>query len=197
MARPRRGEGIDPEAMVEVAAEVFASRGYAGATLDEVGRRLGVTRQTVLHHFSTKQLLFQAVIDGEKAWAESVVATLPRSNHRAEPFGSLRFFLGLTDEARHHIRLQHVLEGEAIAGNPVAQEFLLLRNAGIREQVERQVRAVADEDALHPGWTIDAATTALIGLVNGLQTQALVDRADVLDAFDTFIAQLVTGGPAR
>lgn len=194
MARPRRGEGVDPDAMVEVAAEVFATRGYAGATLDEVGRRLGVTRQTVLHHFSTKQLLFQAVIDGEKAWAQGVASTLPTPDTKRAPFAPLRHFLGLTDEARPHVRLQHVLQGEAIAGNPVAQEFVSLRNAGIRHEVERQVRAVSDAGALAPGWTVEAATTALIGLVNGLQTQALVDRVEVVDAFDAFIASITTEG---
>ncbi len=61
MARPR-----DPnlqERLLEAATAEFAARGYAGATLDGIGRRAGVTKGGVYFHFQGKEQLFFAVLD--------------------------------------------------------------------------------------------------------------------------------------
>ncbi|WP_460773326.1 TetR/AcrR family transcriptional regulator [Microbacterium sp. GXF7504] len=193
MARPKKGHALDPAAVVEVAAEVFATRGYAGTTLDEVARRIGVTRQAILHHFSTKQDLFRGVLEAERAWAIRASLRFEEGTDVTDPFSPLAQFLGLDDHGRQRIRLQHVLQGEAIAGDPVAQEFIGLRTKVILEQTRGRVRVVADAGRLARGWTVESATTALVGLVNGLQAINLVDPGtDVRGAFDDFTAALLS-----
>lgn len=49
------------------AAELFAERGYAGTSLDEVVARARVTKGALYHHFAGKQGLFEAVFDQYEA----------------------------------------------------------------------------------------------------------------------------------
>jgi AcrR family transcriptional regulator len=192
MGRPLKGAGLDPDAVLDVAADVFATRGYVDTTLDEVARRLGVTRQAILHHFAGKQALFQSVLDRERRWAERSAFSTADSSDPASTFEPLGRFLGLTPESRQRVRLQHVLQGEAVAGDPVAQDFVAARTRVIHEQIHGRVAAVAARNLLSRSWTIDSATTAFVALINGLQTLALIDSAiDIREAFDRFVAALI------
>jgi AcrR family transcriptional regulator len=51
------------ERIVEAAIESFGRRGYDGTSLDAVAANLGVSKQTILHHFGSKERLFDSVID--------------------------------------------------------------------------------------------------------------------------------------
>lgn len=192
MARPRRGAEIAPDSIIETAAEVFATHGYAGTTLDEVARRLGVTRQAVIHRFSGKRELFRAVLDRDRRWAERMAITAAEADD-VSPFSPLVRFLELSDDGRQRVRLQHVLQGEAIAGDPVAQEFVTERTATIRAQILKRAERAAALGLLAPGWTPEAAATVVFALINGLQALALIDPAiSIREAFARAIAALTT-----
>jgi AcrR family transcriptional regulator len=50
------------EVIERVATEVFAERGYEGASIDEIARRSGVSAPVVYDHFSSKQDLYQRLL---------------------------------------------------------------------------------------------------------------------------------------
>ena len=50
-------------AIAEAALITFRKRGYAPATLEEIGAQVGLTRGAVLHHFKSKGGLLAAVVD--------------------------------------------------------------------------------------------------------------------------------------
>ena len=47
---------------VEAAAQLFAERGYAGTTVDDVGNRLGVSGPAVYWHFASKEALLTEML---------------------------------------------------------------------------------------------------------------------------------------
>ncbi len=49
--------------LLETAAQLFAKRGYAGATTAELARAAGVTEPIIYRHFASKRDLFIALID--------------------------------------------------------------------------------------------------------------------------------------
>ena len=49
------------DALIRVARELFAARGYAGVGTEEIVARAGVTRGALYHHFENKRDLFRAV----------------------------------------------------------------------------------------------------------------------------------------
>jgi TetR/AcrR family transcriptional regulator len=58
------------ERVLDAAMRAFAAHGYEATSLDALAAELGIRKQTILYHFSTKDLLLEAVID--KAGAELI-----------------------------------------------------------------------------------------------------------------------------
>jgi AcrR family transcriptional regulator len=86
--------------LLELAEALFAERGYAGASMDELARRAGVTKPVVYELFGSKEGLFGACVDRsiERLAAEIAEAvraeTEPEARLRAGGLAFLRFAAG-------------------------------------------------------------------------------------------------------
>ena len=58
----RRRKEARPADIVAAALQVFADKGFAGARIEEIARRAGVSKGTVYLYFETKGDLFRAVV---------------------------------------------------------------------------------------------------------------------------------------
>ena len=60
MATPRRSsDRYDIDSLTDVALEVFARKGYDGATMDDVARAAGITKAAIYHHVAGKAELLE------------------------------------------------------------------------------------------------------------------------------------------
>jgi AcrR family transcriptional regulator len=50
-------------ALLEAGRQLFAERGFAATGSDQIAERAGVTRGALYHHFTSKEQLFQAVVE--------------------------------------------------------------------------------------------------------------------------------------
>lgn len=78
-APKRRGRPPDPERLrriVEAARNHFYAHGFERASVDAIAQEAGVSKMTVYSHFTSKELLFEAVIRDRTS---RVVAALPQS----------------------------------------------------------------------------------------------------------------------
>src|SRR3954452_21376829 len=55
------------ERILDAALDSFGTRGYDGTSLDAVAGGLGVSKQTILYHYPSKEILLEAVIDRSAA----------------------------------------------------------------------------------------------------------------------------------
>ena len=83
--------------IVGLAEELFGERGYAGASMDELSRRAGVTKPVVYELFGSKEGLVRACLE---RWAERLAASVadavrahedPEARLRAGGLAFLRF----------------------------------------------------------------------------------------------------------
>jgi AcrR family transcriptional regulator len=74
--------------LVELAEELFAERGYAGTSMDELCRRAGVTKPVVYELFGSKEGLFRACVEGSAAALAEAVTVAVRGEE--SPEGKLR-----------------------------------------------------------------------------------------------------------
>lgn len=51
------------ERILDAALSSFGTRGYEATSLDQLGAGLDVSKQTILHHFGSKERLLDAVVD--------------------------------------------------------------------------------------------------------------------------------------
>ena len=83
--------------IVELAEQLFAERGYRGASMDELSRRAGVTKPVIYELFESKDGLFRVCVErAVQGMAESVAAavraeTAPEARLRAGSLAFLRF----------------------------------------------------------------------------------------------------------
>lgn len=52
--------------LVTAARDLFADKGFAGTSIEEIVRAAGVTRGAMYHHFASKEELFEAVFEREQ-----------------------------------------------------------------------------------------------------------------------------------
>lgn len=69
-------------ALLDEATRLFATRGYAGTSLEDVAAASQVTRGAVYHHFDGKQALFEAVLDAQETRA---IARITAAATAADP----------------------------------------------------------------------------------------------------------------
>lgn len=86
-------------AVVRAATRLFAERGFDGTALQDIADAVGVSKPAVLHHFPSKELVRDAVLDGFLAhWKEALPQLLfaaPTGVGRFEAiFGAVRQFFG-------------------------------------------------------------------------------------------------------
>jgi len=64
IGRPPKDSNRTPtkERILKAAAVAFSEAGYASVGLDEIGRRVGLTRPSLLYHFGSKQELYNRVL---------------------------------------------------------------------------------------------------------------------------------------
>ncbi|MGH3167158.1 MAG: TetR/AcrR family transcriptional regulator [Trebonia sp.] len=61
--KPRRGRpGYDLDSLLAIAVDVFNERGYDGTSMDDLARRLGVTKAAIYHHVSGKEELLRLAV---------------------------------------------------------------------------------------------------------------------------------------
>jgi AcrR family transcriptional regulator len=61
--RPRGRPGYDLESVLQAAVEVFNERGYDGASMEDLSRRLGIAKSAIYHHVSGKEELLRMALD--------------------------------------------------------------------------------------------------------------------------------------
>jgi len=51
--------------IVQAAQKIFLKKGYYGTTIDDIASEIGVVRGTVLHYYSSKEKLMEAVLNND------------------------------------------------------------------------------------------------------------------------------------
>lgn len=74
--RKRGRPGYDRDSLLRIAVELFNERGYDGTSMDDLARRLGISKSAIYHHVRSKEQLLQLAVnralDGLFAVADEV-----------------------------------------------------------------------------------------------------------------------------
>jgi AcrR family transcriptional regulator len=152
-----RGEGAADtrQRLLDVAAEVFAERGYEGARVQEIARRAGMTTGAIYGNFAHKSALLMAVIDlaGKQA-----MRALPALDPEVRPADLMNLWAGrLAVPATNRIRMLFVevltaARREEEARTQVVSGLLRTRRdvaAMVKQaRARQQVRPDVDGDSL-------------------------------------------------
>ena len=174
----RRGRpGYDVESLLAVSAEEFTRKGFDGTSMEDLAKRLGITKSAIYHHVAGKnQLLELAVgraLDGLGVAVDESRALDGQAIDRLEYLvrASVRVLVAEKPFVTLLLRVR---------GNTDVERRALDRRKEFDRYVADLVAQAADQGAVRPD--LDPATTArlLFGMVNSLTEWARpTDPADV------------------
>jgi AcrR family transcriptional regulator len=154
--------------ILEAANKVFAERGYHEATMDDIAKRLGVSKGAIYLYFSSKEDLFEAMCKtAPRAFKEILFSSF---GDEANPIESAtQFFDKMLKLSASNPGLSFEILSEA-SRNPTLKRILKQNHAEYEEVLTgflaegRKRRIVGDNLDIRP------LANALIALWNGLET---------------------------
>ena len=163
-SRPGR-PGYDLDSLLAVAVEVFNERGYDGTSMEDLARRLGITKSAIYHHVSGKEELLRLAtsraLDGWSAVADQARALDAPAIERLEYL--VRGSVGVLQAELPYVTL--LLR---VRGNTEAERAALNRRRAFDRLVADLVKEAEQDGDIRAD--VDPAITArlLFGLVNSL-----------------------------
>jgi AcrR family transcriptional regulator len=162
----RRGRpGHDVSTVLSISVEVFNERGFDGTSVEDLARRLEISKSAIYHHVESKDALLGLALDhaltGLEEVAEAVRSLDGRAIERLETL--LRGSIAVLVE-----RLPYVTLLLRVRGNSDVERQALARRRRLDRLAAELVKEAVGEGDLRPD--IDPALTArlLFGMVNSL-----------------------------
>src|SRR3984957_4367452 len=163
---PRRGRpGYDLESLLAIAVSVFNERGYDGTSMEDLSRRLGITKSSIYHHVNSKEELLSMALDraldGLFAVAGDVADSSDPAIERLERLvrGSVAV---LAD------RLPYVTLLLRARGNTATERRALDRRRQFDHIVADLVKEAERDGDIRPDIDPAAAARILFGMVNSV-----------------------------
>jgi AcrR family transcriptional regulator len=163
---PRRGRpGYDLESLLAIAVKVFNERGYEATSMEELSRKLGITKSAIYHHVTSKDELLRLAVDraldGLFVVADQAAAIDGRAIDRLEHL--VRGSVGVLAD-----RLPFVTLLLRVRGNTKVERAALARRREFDRIVIDLVKQAEIEGDVRPD--VDPAVTArlLFGMINSL-----------------------------
>ena len=179
------------ERLIEAAAKVFAEKGFAATSLDEVADAAGLTKGAVYSNFENKEDLVRAVLEAHQNRQSGIrdIATAAGTLEEQQAIAGRLFSKSVSEERDAFLLL---LDFTTYAlRNPALHEDFLARNRAGR-------KVIADMLAENPGGgelfktDVDRAALIFQAIGNGIALEKLVDPEGVPDdLFDKLLPILI------
>jgi len=123
--------------IVDAAQEVFAERGFNGATIDRIAELAGMSKPNLHYYFKRKSDLYYTVLERILAiWLEPLEDLDPTADPRTELEGYIRLKLLAS---RDHPSASRLFANEMLRGAPVLEPYL---RTELRTLVDRKAHVI-------------------------------------------------------
>lgn len=174
--------------IVTAACAVFAEQGFQNLSLRQIAEAIGVNHTLLRHHFKRKEAILEAVLvrreEEERDWRGSLVRE--------------RGILDAIPAIMEHnasipglIQLDALMRAEAVNPEHPAHDYVAGLARRFRAQLAEDLRAEQEAGRLRADVDVETAALYLAALIEGVQTEWLLDRSlDMAAIVESFIAQL-------
>ncbi|MFI6325295.1 TetR/AcrR family transcriptional regulator [Nonomuraea sp. NPDC050556] len=179
------------ERILAIAIQEFAENGYRGTSLARIAERAELSQAGVLHHFRSKERLLIAVLDYRDQ------LDLERFNYGDQH--GIAMLRSLADVVEHNARIPglvqlfSVISGEAVTADHPGHTWAKERYRRLRSEVAGALRRGAEAGEFRTDLDAEAHADRLIAMMDGLQTQWLIDpeQVDMAAVFRGYIDDLI------
>ncbi|MFG1617690.1 TetR/AcrR family transcriptional regulator [Nonomuraea wenchangensis] len=179
------------ERILAAALLEFAKHGYRGASLARVAERVELSQAGLLHHFTSKERLLLAVLDYRDEL--DVRRFDVGSAGGIDALRALADVVGNNARVPGLVQLFSVISGEAVTPGHPGHEWARRRYRRLRAQVAEALRKGVERGEFRPDIDAEAHADRLIAMMDGLQTQWLIDpeQVDMTAVFRGYVDDLI------
>jgi AcrR family transcriptional regulator len=177
METPTRRRSATRARLLEGALEVFAERGFHGASVEDICERAGFTRGAFYSNFGSKDelalALFEATTD---RLLDQIAALLPEL--ATQPGTLLDAVLGLLDDAAPDQRQWHLISTEFTLHalrSPEAADALVRQRTVFRQRLTELVEEITRTSGLRLSVPAEQFVRLVIALHEGARAQSLLE----------------------
>jgi AcrR family transcriptional regulator len=178
------------DAILAAANEVFATRGFRGASLATIAKRVGLSEPGLLHHFSSKEELLlellklrdqhddQRIAEAIEAHVEALDVLLELCRQNADRPGIVRLFT--------------ILAAESVDDDHPAHGWFRDRYELRRRQTAEGLAAEQRAGRIDAALDVHVLATQILAMFDGLQIQWLQnpESVDMVAVFADFLDRL-------
>jgi AcrR family transcriptional regulator len=169
---------------------LLADNGYRGASLASIAAAADLTQQGVLHYFRSKEELLLALIQERDRHDGKRLSALVTEEGLAL-LDVLEELVRHNQESREDVRLFSTLVAEGASAEHPAHDYFVERYQRIRGRVLRSLREGQEVGEIDGDVDLDALVPAIVGVMDGLQIQWLLDpEIDMSAGFEALMRLL-------
>src|SRR3954451_24751905 len=186
--QPRQATAERRAEILRAAANTFGSKGYKNGSLTEGAEQVGITHAGVLHHFGSKEQLLVEVLE----YRDKEDVRDLEGQHIPD---GMELFRHLIRTARMNVdrpgivQGYSVLTGESVTENHPARGWVTDRFTILRSEIQAAILEVGGGSV--PQDVAECAASSIIGVMDGLQVQWLLDDGVALPAATEFAIEAI------
>jgi AcrR family transcriptional regulator len=178
------------DAILAAANDVFATRGFRGASLATIAKRVGMSEPGLLHHFASKEELLLELLKLRDQHDDERIAQA-RAAH-AHAIDVLLELCRQNEERPGIVRLFTILAAESVDDDHPAHDWFLDRYRERRRVVAERLAGEQREGHVDPDLDAEMVASQILAMFDGLQIQWLLDPdgVDMVAVFEDFLGRL-------
>jgi len=192
-------------AILEVAEQLFADRGFDAVSINDIAQRAGVSKANIFHHFKSKEGLYMAVLKAAcehsaRALDEVESALTDGPKARLESFFSRHLQALLAHPRSARLIQRELLENGSERGKQLAEEVFsghFSRLVGLVREGQEQGLLHRDFDAALLAFLLVGANVFFFETRSVLEHLPEVDFGESPDRYSAAVFALLSRGFAR
>ncbi|MCV7003916.1 TetR/AcrR family transcriptional regulator [Mycolicibacterium alvei] len=157
--------GYDLDSLLTVAVGVFNQRGYDGTSMEDLSKRLGISKSSIYHHVSSKEELLRLAVD--RALDALFAATEAPDTTTGPAIDRLENLVKRSIEVLAQ-ELPYVTLLLRIRGNTTTERRALARRRELDDIVGNLVEEACNEGSIRAGVDPGLTSRLIFGTVNSL-----------------------------
>ncbi|MFP4456633.1 MAG: TetR family transcriptional regulator [Clostridia bacterium] len=172
MRRTKEDAEITRKRILDAALNIFSSKGYARATLNDIAKAAGVTRGAIYWHFEGKSEIYSVLVEERLSGATQVIRNIFVEN--ISPEDKIRKFLVTSmkyveKDADYRAIMQLTLFKTEVIDE--VEEMMEIKKEGTKKTISEIARIIEEgiaQGKFREDLNSQSVAIAVIGLINGM-----------------------------
>ncbi|AFU58260.1 putative transcriptional regulator, TetR family [Candidatus Nitrososphaera gargensis Ga9.2] len=181
------------EKIIRAAIDSFAQTGFDRTKMEDIAKRLGLSKGTIYLYFKSKEDLFLAICEHNMQQSDREDAGLfVRKDNIASDAEQIYDNIRRREQGNDRVMLEMVAES---ARNPKLKKAMYELHVKVHEHVMQAVKSKIDEGFLRKDVDAASLAIALVALYDGLAVNRMLGISDAVNkkAWVTMIKTMIAG----